>query len=181
MTPSPSDGPGSENSENPQSPGPPEGPQSPAGPQSPGGPPGPPPGPQSPGGTPGQLPSPHQPGPQFGGPPPPPGGGFGPPGAMPPGPAFPGGQAPTPNAPGAVPALVLGILGILLCGLAAPFAWWQGKSAENAIASSGGRYRGKGMATTGKILGMVGVGLMILGIIAFIVLIVLGASGDITI
>ncbi len=98
---------------------------------------------------------------------------------MPPGPAFPGGQAPTPNAPGAVPALVLGILGILLCGLAAPFAWWQGKSAENAIASSGGRYGGKGMATTGKILGMVGVGLMILGIIAFIVLIVLGASGDI--
>ena len=96
---------------------------------------------------------------------------------MPGSPAFAGAGTPQ-NAPGAVPALVLGIIGVLLCSLCAPFAWWQGKSAENAIAASGGRYGGKGMATTGKILGMVGVGLMILGIIAFIVLVVIGVTSD---
>lgn len=89
-----------------------------------------------------------------------------------------GGPGPRPNAPGAVPALVLGIIGVLLCYFAAPFAWWQGKSAEEAIAASGGRYGGKGMATTGKILGMVGVGLMILGIIAFILLVVIGITAN---
>ena len=77
-----------------------------------------------------------------------------------------------------MPALVLGIIGILLCGLAAPFAWWQGKSAEDAIASNPGRYGGKGMATTGKILGMVGVGLLVLGIIAFILLVIIGVAAD---
>lgn len=85
-----------------------------------------------------------------------------------------------PNAPGAVPALVLGIIGVLLCSLCAPFAWWQGKSAEDAIAQNPGRYGGKGMATTGKILGMVGVALLVLGIIAFILLVVIGIASDST-
>ena len=79
-----------------------------------------------------------------------------------------------------MPALVLGIVGVLLCGFAAPFAWWQGKSAEDAIAKNPGRYGGKGMATTGKILGMVGVALLVLGIIAFILLVVIGIASDST-
>jgi len=73
---------------------------------------------------------------------------------------------------------VLGIIGVLLCGLAAPFAWWQGKSAEDAISGNPGRYGGKGMATTGKILGMVGVGLLVLGIIVFILVVVIGIAAD---
>jgi len=79
-----------------------------------------------------------------------------------------------------VPALVLGIVGILLCGLAAPFAWWQGKSAEDAITANPGRYGGKGMATTGKILGMVGVALLVLAIIVFILVVVIGIASDST-
>lgn len=87
-------------------------------------------------------------------------------------------QAQQPNAPGAVPALVLGILGIIICGLCAPFAWVQGRKAEEAIATSGGRYGGKGMATTGKILGMVGTGLMILGIVIVIIVIIASAASS---
>jgi hypothetical protein len=77
-----------------------------------------------------------------------------------------------------VPALVLGIVGLLLCGLAAPFAWWQGKSAENAVEANPGRYGGKGMATTGKILGMVGVGLWVIGIIVTIIIIIAAAGSS---
>jgi hypothetical protein len=73
---------------------------------------------------------------------------------------------------------VLGIVGLIVCGLAAPFAWWQGKSAENAIASSPGRYGGKGMATTGKILGMVGVALWVLGIIITVIILIAAAGSS---
>lgn len=75
-----------------------------------------------------------------------------------------------------MPALILGILGIVICALCAPFAWWQGKSAENAIAASPGRYGGKGMATTGKILGMVGVALWLIAIIIIVIVVIAGAS-----
>jgi hypothetical protein len=74
-----------------------------------------------------------------------------------------------------VPALILGILGIVLCSLCAPFAWWQGQSAENAIAASGGTLEGKGMATAGKILGIIGT---VIGILLIIVVIVVVASGE---
>ena len=90
---------------------------------------------------------------------------------MPGGPVFAGTGSPQ-NAPGAVPALVLGILGIVLCPLCAPFAWWQGKTAETA--ASGGRYGGRGMATAG----MIGVGLIALYVILFIVLVAIGVTSD---
>ena len=61
-----------------------------------------------------------------------------------------------PNAPGAVTALVLGILGLVICSICAPFAWNQGLKAERTIAAEPGRYGGKGMATAGKILGIIG-------------------------
>jgi len=73
-------------------------------------------------------------------------------------------------------ALVLGILGLVICGLAAPFAWVQGRNAERAIDAAPGTYGGKGMATAGKILGMIGTGLMVAGIILVVVLLVVGAA-----
>ncbi len=83
-----------------------------------------------------------------------------------------------PNAPGAVPALILGIVGLVLCGIAAPFAWWQGQSAERAIEASGGTLGGKGMATTGKILGIVGTAILALGLVALIVVVIVGAANS---
>lgn len=78
------------------------------------------------------------------------------------------------KAPGAVTSLVLGILGIVICGLLAPFAWQQGKKAE-ALARSEG-YDGEGLATAGKVLGIIGTAFLV---ITFVVVVILAASGNI--
>lgn len=90
-------------------------------------------------------------------------------------------DAPAPSstparAGGAIPALVLGIIGVTICGLCAPFAWALGRKAEQEIAASGGVLGGRGEAKAGKILGIVGCVIMVVGILALIALIALGAS-----
>lgn len=95
----------------------------------------------------------------------------------------PGGQysAPPPSgrkAEGAVAALVLGIIGIVICPLAAPVAWGLGRKAERLVDASGRTLGGRGEATAGKVLGIIGTVLMILGIILFIALIAFGTSVD---
>ena len=98
-----------------------------------------------------------------------------PPGQPQPPPAY---QA-RPNAPGAVASLVLGILGLTICQLCAPFAWWQGQQARAAVDRSGGTLNGRGLATAGWIMGIIGtviLGIAIVGILAVVV--VGGASGD---
>jgi hypothetical protein len=82
------------------------------------------------------------------------------------------------KADGAIPALVLGILGIVLCPLCAPFAWVLGQKAERLVDASGGMLSGRGEATAGKILGIIGTVLIVLGILLIIVLIAVGASVD---
>jgi len=76
------------------------------------------------------------------------------------------------KAPGAVTSLVLGILGILICGLLAPFAWNMGLKAERAAAS--GDYDGAGMATAGKVLGIVGTVFLAIAVVTVIVAAVTG-------
>lgn len=96
--------------------------------------------------------------------PPPGGGGFG--------------QGPSENAPNAVLALVLGIVGVVVCGIAAPFAWMLGKRAEQAADADPARYTGKGMATAGKILGMIGTALLALGLIIVIIVVIAAIVGS---
>jgi len=84
------------------------------------------------------------------------------------------------NAEGAVPALVLGIVGIVFCPLCAPFAWYYGRRAEQLVDSSGGALGGRGEATAGKILGIVSCALMLLAVILLIVFGVLLAAGTST-
>ena len=72
----------------------------------------------------------------------------------------------------AVVALVLGILGIVLCPLSAPVAWVLGKRAEEEIDASGGTIDGRGMATAGKITGIIGVGLLVLYMLILLVVVV---------
>lgn len=82
------------------------------------------------------------------------------------------GYAEPPSAPGATAALVLGLIGVTMCGICAPFAIAQGRKAEAAVDTSGGAYGGRGMATAGKILGIVGtvfLVLALLGVILFII------------
>ena len=127
---------------------------------------------------------------QGGPPPPPPPPGYGPPGpGQVPGPQPPGsyppptGQGPVipgsaGNAPGATRALVFGILGITICGILAPLAWQYGSRAEKAVDASGGAYDGRGTATAGKILGIIGTVLLLLMILLIVVLAATGNLDD---
>lgn len=74
-----------------------------------------------------------------------------------------------PNASGAVASLVLGILGIIFCPLCAPIAWMLGRTAEREIDAAGGALGGRGLATAGKIIGIVGTVLLILGVLFFVI------------
>jgi hypothetical protein len=83
-----------------------------------------------------------------------------------------------PNAPGAVVALVLGIISVVTCGVpTGPFAIWQGLSAEKAIKQAPGYYEGKGMATAGWILGIIGT-IFLVGWIVYVLfwVIIFGAA-----
>ncbi|MDO9378231.1 MAG: DUF4190 domain-containing protein [Nocardioidaceae bacterium] len=122
------------------------------------------------------------------------GAGWGPPGPPGPGPGYgppagygppPGYGAPLPGpAPGAVVALVLGVVALvggmtcLLPILAAPVAWVFGHRAVRFIdRSEAGAYTGRGMAMAGWVLGVVGTVLLVLGIAAAVVLVVLASNG----
>jgi len=76
-----------------------------------------------------------------------------------------------PNASNAVTSLVLGILGIVLCPLLGPIAWVLGRRGEQEVDASGGAVGGRGMATAGKILGIVGTAFILLGIVIGLALI----------
>ena len=78
-------------------------------------------------------------------------------------------EPPAPTEPRAVVALVLGILGIILCPILAPIAWAVGHASEQQIDASGGRVSGRGLATAGKITGIVGTVLLILYVLFIVV------------
>ena len=136
-----------------------------------GGPPPPPPPPPPPWRAPAPPPPPgQQPAPL--GPPPPPGGA----------PAYQAGgyaaPAALPNAPGSVAALVLGIVGLpFLCPVCGPFAYYYGQKAEQTADAAGGTLGGRGMATAGKILGIVDSVFLVLWIL-YIILVVVLAIGQ---
>ncbi|MDY7102820.1 MAG: hypothetical protein S0880_16690 [Actinomycetota bacterium] len=133
-------------------------------------------------------------------PPRPPGGGgwdAPPPGGPPPGPsgppppswsAGPGGGPPPPSgwstagyteASQATLALVLGILGIVACGLASPFAWWIGQAEVRGIDEGRRPPENRGTGNAGRVLGIVGTALIGLSLLAVIIVaIVLVAVGS---
>jgi uncharacterized membrane protein YjgN (DUF898 family) len=55
---------------------------------------------------------------------------------------------------------VLGILGIVVCGVIAPFAWWVGRQTVAEIDASHGQLGGRGAAQTGYVLGVIGSALL---------------------
>jgi hypothetical protein len=75
----------------------------------------------------------------------------------------------------AVGALVCGIIGLAVCAPVGIAAIVLGGQSRRAIADSGGRLQGDGMALAGLIMGWVAVGLLILGVL--VVVIVLAAAG----
>ncbi|HXO30592.1 MAG TPA: DUF4190 domain-containing protein [Thermoanaerobaculia bacterium] len=77
----------------------------------------------------------------------------------------------------AVTALWLGIVGIACCGFVAPVAWYLGQNELRAIREGRSQRQvmlygadvspavGEGMAMAGKILGMIGTALLVLGLL----------------
>src|SRR5690606_20381426 len=74
------------------------------------------------------------------------------------------GGAPQPHPQGTT-VLVLGILGVVLCGILAPVAWVMGSNALSEIDRNPSAYSNRGTVQAGMILGIVGTALWILGIV----------------
>jgi hypothetical protein len=72
----------------------------------------------------------------------------------------------------ATTALVLGILGLAVCGVLAPFAWSIGRSSLREIDASGGVLGGRGKAQAGYIMGIIGTCLLALSILFGAILLV---------
>lgn len=81
-----------------------------------------------------------------------------------------------PHAAHAVTAFVLGILSIIFLPLLGPVAWVLGRKAEQEIDRSGGALGGRLLATTGKILGMIGTFFVVLLIVVAIALVAGGPA-----
>jgi hypothetical protein len=82
--------------------------------------------------------------------------------------------------PKATTALILGILGIVVCGFVAPFAWRIGKRTVDEIDASQGRLGGRGSAQAGYILGLIGTALLALGLLVLVGILVLTVIGTTT-
>jgi hypothetical protein len=65
----------------------------------------------------------------------------------------------------AITALVLGICGIVCCGLLAPIAWYLGAAESRTIRAGLAPAQGAGIANAAKILGIIGTALLLFGII----------------
>ncbi len=85
-----------------------------------------------------------------------------------------------PDHPKATTALVLGILGIVICGIIAPFAWRIGKQTLVEIDGSNGQLGGRGSAQAGYVLGIIGTVLLGLGLLVAVGVIALGIIGAVS-
>ncbi len=88
-------------------------------------------------------------------------------------------QGGTREHPEGTKVLVLGILGVVLCNLLAPFAWVIGNRVVKEVDASPGGYSNRGTANAGRICGMVISILLIIGLVLGLGLAIpAGASGD---
>ena len=85
-----------------------------------------------------------------------------------------------PEHPSSTTAMVLGLIGlvgILVCGgltlVVSPFAWSIGARAMREIDENPGVYSGREMASAGRVMGIVGTGLLALGVLAVLAFVVL--------
>jgi uncharacterized membrane protein YjgN (DUF898 family) len=78
-----------------------------------------------------------------------------------------------PEHPQATLVLILGIVGIVVCGLVAPFAWVMGNRVVKEIDASNGQLGGRSQAQAGRICGIVGTGLIALALLTVVVAIVI--------
>jgi hypothetical protein len=70
--------------------------------------------------------------------------------------------------------LILGILGLAVCQILGPFAWSMGNKALREIDASNGQLGGRDTTNVGRILGIIGTAILVLGVVAVLFFIVLG-------
>ena len=106
-------------------------------------------------------------------------------GPYPPGQGYPGyGYVPAPDHPQTTTVMILGILGIVLCQVCAPFAWVMANRARKEIAAAPpGTYGPSSGVTVGYVLGIIGTVLLVLGVLFVVVYLgiivaVIGASAS---
>ena len=87
-----------------------------------------------------------------------------------------GGYAP-PDHHQAVTVLILGIVGLVVCGVAAPFAWVMGGRVVREIDASGGQLGGRSTANAGRICGIVGTVVLGLGLLLGVALVIVAFAG----
>ncbi len=91
---------------------------------------------------------------------------------MPPPPAFSTDSYPEPSQ--ATTVLVLGILGLVVCGILGPIAWYLGNQEIAAVGAGRRSPQNISNAKVGRILGIITTVLLALGILLLIILIPLG-------
>jgi Domain of unknown function (DUF4190) len=79
-----------------------------------------------------------------------------------------GGYGYQPTQKQATVALILGILGVVICGVLAPVAMIMGRNSMKEIDASGGQLGGRGRALAGFVLGIIGTVFLAIGIIYLI-------------
>jgi hypothetical protein len=70
----------------------------------------------------------------------------------------------------ATTVLVLGILGLVICSVLAPIAWYLGNDEVRAIDAGRRDPSNRSMANTGRILGIIGTVLLAIGLVLLVVL-----------
>jgi hypothetical protein len=91
-------------------------------------------------------------------------------------PYFPGAGAPITHTNGTT-ILVLGILSLAFCGLIGPVAWVMGNTAIKEMdARPELNFTNRGNVVAGRICGMIATGILVLGILGFIVVIGAGIA-----
>jgi hypothetical protein len=99
-----------------------------------------------------------------------------PPGGYPGHPGYQG-YVPPPDHPRATTVLVLGIVGLVACQVAGPFAWVMGARAKREMDAAPGRYGGRGQVVAGYVCGIVAtVGLVFYALLAIVVVVVLASN-----
>ena len=92
-------------------------------------------------------------------------------------------QAFAPEHPQATLVLILGIVGLVVCGIVAPFAWVMGSRVVREIDASNGQLGGRSTANAGRICGIVGtilIGVGLLAGVAAVIFVLVAASTSTT-
>jgi hypothetical protein len=89
-----------------------------------------------------------------------------------PSPYAPGAGWGAPDHPQATTVLILGVLGIALCQVMAPIAWFLGTKALREIDAAPQQYGGRSQVNVGRILGLVGTILLALYVVGALIYVV---------